>query len=72
MRAYEFPAQITADGKLELSDVALPSDLINQAVRVIVLVNETDAVAEQAEWQDLTATQFLAGYSSIDSIYDEI
>jgi hypothetical protein len=39
---------------------------------VIVLLNETEAVAEQTQWQQLTATQFLAGYSSVDAIYDEI
>lgn len=79
MQAYEFSVQVTADGKLELPDAALPKSLENQTVRVIVLVNNTDAVAslpegfaEQTHWQDLTATQFLAGYSSADAIYDEI
>jgi hypothetical protein len=39
MKAYEFLAQITADGKLELSVAALPRSLNNQAVRVIVLLH---------------------------------
>jgi hypothetical protein len=72
MKAYEFSAHITADGKLELPDTALPRSLNNQTVRVIVLLNETEAVAEQTQWQQLTATQFLASYSSVDAIYDEI
>lgn len=72
MQAYEFPAHITADGKLELPEAALPRSLENQTVRVIVLVNGTDTIAEQTDWQNLTATQFLAGYHSVDDIYDEI
>jgi hypothetical protein len=71
MKAYEFPAHITAEGKLELPDAALPRSLKNQAVRVIVLINETENSSEQTAWTDLTATQFLAGYSSVDAIYDE-
>ncbi|PSB26042.1 hypothetical protein [Stenomitos frigidus] len=72
MKAYEFPAHITTDGKLELPDSVLPRSLNNQTVRVIVLIDETDAVAEQQQWQALTATQFLTGYSPVDAIYDEL
>ncbi|BAS59438.1 hypothetical protein NIES2135_10340 [Leptolyngbya boryana NIES-2135] len=72
MKAYEFPAHITADGKLELPEAVLPSELNNQAVRIIVLTNDTDSTSEQPQWQNLTATQFLAGYDSVDAIYDEI
>jgi hypothetical protein len=71
MQAYEFSAHITPDGKLEMPDAALPRSLKNQAVRVIVLINEEEAVSEETQWQELTATQFLAGYSAVDSIYDE-
>lgn len=71
MKAYEFPAHITTDGKLELPDMELPRALNNQAVRVIVLVSETENASEQTEWGNLTATQFLAGYDAIDAIYDE-
>jgi hypothetical protein len=71
MKAYEFPARITADGKLELPDAMLPRSLNNQAVRVIVLINETENSSEPIAWTDLTATQFLVGYSSVDAIYDE-
>lgn len=71
MKAYEFPAHITADGKLELPDAVLPRSLKNQAVRVIVLLDETENSSEQTAWADLTASQFLAGYSPVDAIYDE-
>jgi hypothetical protein len=71
MKAYEFSAHITVDGKLELPDAALPRSLNSQAVRVIVLINETEDASEQTAWTDLTAAQFLAGYSAVDAIYDE-
>jgi hypothetical protein len=71
MKAYEFPAQITADGKLELPNAMLPRSLNDQAVRVIILINETENSSEPIAWTDLTAAQFLAGYSSVDAIYDE-
>jgi hypothetical protein len=72
MKAYEFPAHITVDGKLELPDTPLPRSLTNQSVRVIVLINETDNHSDTTEWSSLTTTQFLAGYSAVDDIYDEI
>lgn len=40
MKAYEFPAKITPDGKLELPDVQLEDLPRNSVVRVIVLVEE--------------------------------
>ncbi len=72
LKAYEFLAHITTDGKLELPDSVLPRSLNNQAVRVIVLIDETDAVTEQDQWQALTTTHFLSGYSAVDAIYDEL
>ena len=71
MQAYEFPAHITADGKPQLPDTALPQSLNNQAVRVIVLISDTENSSEQSDWTEFTATQFLASYSSVDAIYDE-
>ncbi|WP_088893031.1 hypothetical protein [Leptolyngbya ohadii] len=79
MKAYEFLALISADGKLQLPDAVLPASLSNQTARVIVLVNEsTDSASarltestDSASWSALAATQFLQGYDEIDSIYDE-
>ena len=72
MKTYEFPAHITVDGKLELPDTPLPRSLTNKSVRVIVLINESDNHSQVTEWANLTATQFLAGYSAVDDIYDKI
>jgi hypothetical protein len=40
MKAYEFPAKITPEGKLELPDMQLEDLPLNSVVRVIVLVEE--------------------------------
>jgi hypothetical protein len=71
MKAYEFPAYITVDGKLELPCTPLPRSLTNQAVRIIVLINETENHSDTTEWSSLAATQFLAGYSAVDNIYSD-
>lgn len=73
MKAYEFPANITTEGKIELPDVILQNLATNQQVKVIILVNEpTEAEQEDAAWQRLAAEQLLKGYSEDDAIYDTI
>ncbi|MBD2502023.1 hypothetical protein [Anabaena azotica] len=73
MKAYEFPANITTEGKIELPDVILQQLPNNQQVKVIILVNEpTEAEQEEAAWQRLAAEQLLKGYSEDDAIYDTI
>lgn len=73
MKAYEFPANVTTEGKIELPDVILQQLANNQQVKVILLVNEpTEAEQEEAAWQRLTAKQLLKGYSEEDAIYDMI
>ncbi len=72
MRAYEFPAKVTQEGQLEIPDPIRERLQVEHAVRVIVLVYEPDdEVSEQANWERLTAEQFLAGYSDADAIYDQ-
>ena len=71
MKAYEFPAKVTSEGKLELPESMLAVLPRDQIVRVIVLIPEA-ADDEQAAWAKLTAEQFLAGYSEADSIYDTL
>jgi hypothetical protein len=68
MKALEFETTLTTDSKL-----TVPADLAVQipkaeAVRVIVLLPD----GSDADWQHLTAEQFLAGYSDSDSIYDAV
>ena len=72
MKAYEIPAKITAEGKLELPETLetlLPRD---ETVRVIILIPEPEDSEEKALWSRLTDEQFFSGYNEADAIYDRI
>lgn len=69
MKALEFRAPVNPD-----STLTIPAEIATQlpqgvAVRVLLLLPED---ADNKEWADLTATQFLQGYSEIDSIYNQL
>jgi hypothetical protein len=70
MKAYEFPATVTADGKLEVPAAMMETLPRGKTVRLIVLVGET--AEEEKDWQLLTTEQFFAGYSQADAIYDKV
>ena len=72
MRAYEYPAKVTPEGKLELPDALRDKLLPNQVVRIIVLINEPADSEAKPDWSKLTAEQFLAGYSEADAAYDQL
>lgn len=73
MKAYEFPAQITTEGKIELPDTVLQQLPHNQQVKVIILVNESsEDEKDDKAWNRLAAEQLLKGYSEEDAIYDAI
>ncbi len=71
MKAYEFPAKITPEGKLELPESLLKRLPNDQMVMVIALVSEQTDIEEQATWNRLTSEQFFAGYDQADAIYDK-
>ncbi|BAY91668.1 MULTISPECIES: hypothetical protein [unclassified Tolypothrix] len=70
MKAYEFPANVTDEGKIKLPNAVLQQLANNQQVKVIILVNES--TEEEAAWYRLAAEQLLKGYSEDDVIYDMI
>jgi hypothetical protein len=73
MKAYEFPAQVTTEGKIELPDTILQQLSHNQQVKVIILVNEPREDEEDDKaWNRLASEQLLKGYSQEDAIYDRI
>ncbi len=74
MKAYEFKARITSDGKLEYSEILLENLPPNQEVRVIILVNEISQteVEENTDWSRLAVEQFFSDYSEEDKIYNQI
>ena len=67
MKAYEYYAEIMPDGHL-----SLPEDLKNKVsreskIRVMLLLED-----EENEWNDMTISQFLNGYSVGDAVYDKL
>ena len=71
MKAYEFPAEVNADGKIRLPEIILKRIPNDQTIRVIIFISEADDEEKQM-WSKVTAEQFLAGYSESDSIYDTL
>lgn len=74
MKAYEFKAKITSDGKLEYSEKLLKNLPPNQEVRIIILVDEISQteVKEKTDWSRLAVEQFFSDYSEEDEIYNQI
>jgi hypothetical protein len=73
MKAYEFPAQVNAEGKIELPDAVLQQLSYNQQLKVIILVNEkSEDEKDNQAWHRLAGEQLLKGYSQEDAIYDTI
>ena len=72
MKAYEFLAHPTSEGKLQLPETIAQILSKNQTVRVIVLIDEPTDIEENTVWAQLTAEQFFDGYSEADAIYDTI
>ncbi|MEH2050554.1 hypothetical protein [Nostoc sp.] len=67
MKAYEFSANVTDEGKIELPNVIWQQLANNQQVKVIILVNEpTEEEQEAAAWHRLAAEELLKGYSEDD------
>ncbi|WP_341526502.1 hypothetical protein WKK05_28755 [Nostoc sp. UHCC 0302] len=72
MKAYEFPANVTTEVKIELPNAVLQQLANNQQVKVIILVNEPTEEQEEADWHRFAAEQLLKGYSEDDAICDTI
>ena len=69
MKAVEFLGQIDANNAIEVPPEIAAQIQYGEALRVIVLIPETN---DDQDWSQLTADQFLAGYSEGDSIYDNL
>ncbi|MBD0864808.1 MAG: hypothetical protein GDA36_03945 [Rhodobacteraceae bacterium] len=74
MKAYEFPATVTPEGKLDFPNALLKSLPSNTDVRVIILVHEStdQSEEEKSNWNRLAAEHFFADDGDADAIYDEI
>ncbi len=66
MKAFEVPVKLSKEGKLELPSELL--DLVRASkARILLLID-----SEEDEWARLSETQFAAGYTGADSIYDAL
>ena len=69
MKALEFHAELNADDTLIVpADVAAHVER-GQPLRVILILPES---ADEREWKELVADQFLKGYAESDAIYDDV
>ena len=69
MRAYEFPLEVSLDGRL-----VIPARVMNglpprPVGRVLLLIVEPEDSDEQSIWSTLTRDHFLAGYGEADALY---
>lgn len=74
MKAYEFSAKVTSDGRLEMPDILLKDVPCNQEVKIIVLVKETAEIERQedSDWSLLAVEQFFSDDNQADAIYNQI
>ena len=71
MKSYEFNTKVTSDGKLEYPPNLKAQLPINQNIRVIIIVDETDS-SETEDWGRLGIEQFFSDESEDDEIYNQL
>jgi hypothetical protein len=71
MQAFECTADIDATGALRLPKEIERLVAARRKIRVFVLLDDIDT-QDQREWNSLSASEFLRGYSDDDSIYDTL
>lgn len=72
MKAYEFLAQVNAQGIIELPLTILHKIQKNQQMKVIIIVDDKSEDEFDKAWRRLASEQLLKGYSASDAIYDII
>lgn len=69
MKAVAFETQVHPDQTLPIPSSVAAELPTGQTVRVLVLLPDS---SEDADWERLTAEQFLKGYADGDAIYDQL
>jgi hypothetical protein len=69
---YSVSIEVKDEGKLELPDSLVKRLRPGSLVHIVLAPNESRRDIESREWANLTAQQFMAGYSQADSIYDTL
>jgi hypothetical protein len=72
MKAYEFPARVTAEGALNLPEEIRRILRADATARVLILVEEPDEPGRGREWSRLAAERLLTRYTDADDIYDRV
>ena len=67
MKAYEYYAEVLADGHLSIPENLKDRLKSDSKIRVMLLIDDEDTM-----WQNFTITEFLKGYSEQDAIYDNL
>lgn len=67
MKAYEYYAEVLMDGHLSIPDNLKRKLKPETKVRVMLLLEDKDV-----DWNNLTMSQFMKGYSEKDAIYDSL
>lgn len=67
MKAYEYYADVMADGHLSIPEKL--KNILQSASKIKVVLLLED---EETEWNKFAASQFLKGYSKGDEIYDKL
>jgi hypothetical protein len=67
MKAYEYYGEILPDGHLSLPEDLKGKLKADSKIRVMLLLDE-----DEKEWNQLTMSQFLKGYSEKDTLYDNL
>ncbi len=69
MKAVEFQSRLNPDQTLTVPASVTDSIPVGQAVRVLILIPESDT---DKEWEAFTAAEFGKGYAETDAIYDQL
>lgn len=67
MKAYEYYAEVLADGHLSIPENLRDRLKTDSKVRVMILLEDEDSA-----WNDFSIFQFMKGYSEKDAIYDSL
>ena len=67
MKAYEYYGEILPDGHLSVPEDLKDKLKADSKIRVMLLLDE-----DEKEWDQLSMSQFLKGYSEKDTIYDNL
>ena len=67
MKAYEYYAEVLSDGHLSVPENLKGKLKPDSKVRVMLLFDDEDTA-----WHNFAMTQFFAGYSEEDAIYDNL